>query len=489
MDRATIVLVTLVVYKIVLVAIGFLARGRNRDEADFFLGGRGLGPVIAAFSASASSSSAWTLLGASGFAWKEGLAALWLFPACVGGFVLNWLVVAPALRRHPDGRRAVTITDFLAADGRGGTSRGIRVLASLIVVVTFVVYVAAQMKAAGGAFEHVLGYDVRTSIVIGAAIVLFYTLLGGFWAVSLTDTLQGAMMVLAAVILPAVAFAHLGAGGLVEGIRAVDQPGYASLFGHGAGPAAFGFAMGLLGIGLGYPGQPHVVNRFLALREGPAALARARVVALGWAVLVYTGMILLGLCGRVLFETLPDGKQESLLFHAADTYLHPIVAGVIIAAVLSAVMSTADSQLLVAASSMTHDLGLDWGAQRRSLLVSRLAIVAVVVLSVVLALAKDATIFDRVIYAWSAIGAAFGPLLAVKLMGARPRPGLAMTSMAVGFASVALHREAMERFGVPGDWGGICQNVLPYLASGLVLAPAVLNRPPARELSPEGPSR
>jgi sodium/proline symporter len=463
LDQATVILVTLVAYKLLLIGIGLLARGRNQDAEDFFLGGRKLGPVVAAISASASSSSAWTLLGASGFAWASGLSALWLFPACVGGFLINWLLIAPRLRQHPDAARAVTVTDFLLAPYGESRARALRALASLIVVATFVVYVAAQMKAAGGAFERVLDYDFATSIGIGAAVILVYTLLGGFWAVSLTDTVQGMMMAFTAIVLPLVVLGEVGLADFLDGLGQSQVPGWSSLTGSAEGPAAFGFAMGLLGIGLGYPGQPHVVNRFLALDEGEAALRRARLVAIAWAVVVYVGMIVLGLAGRMLFETLPGGDKENLLFYAAETQLPPILAGIMIAAVLSAVMSTADSQLLVAASSLSHDLGWGQGSPRRSLFISRLAIVGVLAMATALALVKDEAIFKRVIFAWSAVGASFGPLLVARLWRRDPGPQRAFWAMLLPFAWVMGHEWTFAATGFDAAAIGVFKNLLPYV--------------------------
>ena len=180
------VLATLVAYTVVLVAIGLLARRRTRDGLDFFLGGRQLGPTVAAISSSASSSSAWTLLGVSGAAYGWGLGALWLFPACVGGFVLNWTVVAPALRRLSHDTGAVTITELLAGpEGRSGR-RAIAVVASAVILLSLGAYVASQFQAAGKIFSETFGLSLTGSILIGAAVVVAYTMLGGFWAVSLT---------------------------------------------------------------------------------------------------------------------------------------------------------------------------------------------------------------------------------------------------------------------------------------------------------------
>src|SRR5690606_11697302 len=198
MSHEQTVLATLVVYQLALIALGLMTRERNRDGVDFFLGGRQLGPTVAAIAASASSSSAWTLLGVSGAAYSWGLSALWLFPACVGGFAINWMFIAPALRRASHETGAVTVTELIAGPvGRQGR-QAIVVVASVIVLVSLGLYVAAQFQAAGKTFTETFGLSPVDSILIGAGVVLFYTMVGGFWAVAVTDALQGLMMATAA---------------------------------------------------------------------------------------------------------------------------------------------------------------------------------------------------------------------------------------------------------------------------------------------------
>ncbi len=443
------VLVTLVVYKLVLIALGIWAQRRTRTGEDFFLGGRGLGPVVAAVSASASSSSVWTLLGVSGAAYRLGLGAIWLFPACVGGFVLNWWLVAPRLRRLSLHTRALTVTELLA---RG--DRRVVVLGSVMILVSLCAYVAAQFLGAGKVFNETFALPMRESIFVGSVIVVIYTLLGGFWAVSLTDTLQGLLMAATAILLPTAAVATVG----FEALFSVDEPGYASLT-HGMAPAAaIGFILGFLGIGIGYPGQPHVVNRFMALRD-ERAVRIARWVAIAWAVVVYAGMLLLGWAGRVL---LPDIKYEVVFITTTQELFSPVVAGVMLAAVLSAIMSTADSQLLVAASAVTHDLGL---GRRRLVLSSRLVIVLLSGGAAVAALYGPPEIFNRVLFAWTALGAAFGPLLLVTLLRGPVPPVRTLAAMTTGFAlSVIAHSfEATKN--------GAVERVVPFLVA-LVIAVA-----------------
>ena len=351
MDRAAVVLVTLVVYKLTLLTIGWIAERRTRNEADYLLGGRGLGPLVAAISASASSSSVWTLLGVSGFAYSQGLRALWLFPACVGGFAINWYLVAPRLHERSAASGALTVTEFLAGDrDRPGVGL-LRAIASTILLLSLTAYVAAQFQGAGKSFESWFELDFTTSVLLGSGIVVIYTVLGGFWAVSLTDTLQGLMMAGTAVALPIAGLVAVGGfGPLGEGIGAVDQAGYADPLSAPDGRGAFFAILALLGIGIGYPGQPHVVNRFMAVRDA-TALRRARTYAMAWATVVYAGMIVVGLCGRVLAVDVA-GDQDATFFALADELFPSVVAGIMLAAVLSAIMSTADSQLLVAASAV-----------------------------------------------------------------------------------------------------------------------------------------
>ena len=454
MSRETAVLTTLVIYKILLIAIGLLARSRNHSEEDFFLGGRGLGPVVAAVSASASSSSAWTLMGVSGAAYAWGLGAAWLFLGCVGGFALNWYVLAPRLRSLARREGAITVTDLLSGEASASWQRGLRSVAGIIVLLSLCGYVAAQFQGAGKNFAAAFDGDMKLSvdegIYIGAAIVVFYTLLGGFWAVSLTDTLQGLVMAVCAVVLPVGALiAVLDRGGFVQGMRAIPQPNYLSFVKGYDGPLALGFVLGILGIGLGYPGQPHVVNRFMALGGGAAHLRKARIIAMSWALVVYPGMLLLGWCGRILHHEIADG--ETIFIVAANAHFHPVVAGVMLAAVLSAIMSTADSQLLVAASAVTHDMGLGARTQRSLLFNSRLVVLALSAGAVLLALNGSALIFNQVLVAWTALGCAFGPLLLVHVFGGRVAPGVRLACMLLGAGGSVFLHNVFPTLGFPGE--------------------------------------
>jgi sodium/proline symporter len=459
MERSTAILAALIVYLVALLALGFVAQRRTRDAAGFYLGGRTLGPWVAALAANASSSSAWSLVGTSGFAYKNGLTALWLIPGCVGGFVLNWWFVAPRLRSQTGA--AITLTDFLAGPDGAPGRRPLALFASLLTVASLATYVAAQMQAAGGAFRHAFDADLSLGIVIGAGVTIAYTLLGGYLAASITDTLQGLLMVAVAVLVPAVAVANLGGvDATIAAVAAVDAPGFHDLAGGRAGAAGLAFAFGLVGIGLGYPGQPHAVNKFMGM-DPNASMTVARAVGIGWAVLLYGGMLVLGWTWRAT-ATLPAGQHEDVLYAASAKLFPPLVDGVILASVLAAIMSTVDSQLLVCASSATHDLGLRPRTERGMLRLARGAVLAVGVAATGTALCLPADVFDNVMFAWAALGSGFGPLLLVRLAVGPVAPGHALAAMMVGGLG------AIGLYYAPLVQGGFDERVLAWLAAGAI---------------------
>ena len=428
MTKPTAILVTLVIYKIVLILIGLWANKRTKSTSDYFLGGRKLGPWVAALSASASSSSAWTLLGVSGAAYLWGLPAIWLFPATLSGFMINWFYIAPRLSVHGAKVGAITLTDVLATDDNGFSIKELRWLASVIILFCFVFYIASQFDAAGQSFQSTFGMDKNISIILGAGIILIYTLLGGFWAVSVSDTIQGIMMALSAIILPIVAVSQAGLGNIVASFS--NQSIFSSPSGMG-GIVALGFIFGTLGIGIGYPGQPHVVNRFMAIEPGEK-VRQGRMIAIGWALIIYPGMIFLGWAGRILMDI---AGHEQILIVMGNQLLSPVLAGIILAAVLSAIMSTADSQLLVAASSVSHDLKSS--GEEFSLNQTRIVVAVICVIAVFMAIFVDKSIYSRVLFAFSAMGAAFGPLLIGRMQGGVPKIN-AISAMAVGFFGTLL---------------------------------------------------
>jgi sodium/proline symporter len=454
LSRTTIVIITLVTYKLILLGIGWWAKSRNRDEEDFFLGGRGLGPLVAAISYSSSASSAWTLLGVSGIAYVLGVSALWIAAGSFTGMLVAWFWIAPRLMSHSRSHRHITLTDLLAQGTSGSMRQAIVVVTSLIVVLSFTFYVAAQFQGAGNSFASTFDLSMNQSILIGAAIIMIYTMLGGFWAVSVTDTVQGLLMAVTALLLPVAAAVALGGiGGFLEGLRSVSSPEQLSWTAGNAGLVAVGVVLGSLGIGFGTYGQPHLLVRFMALRD-ERAMRQARLITIAWYSLVFLAMLFLGLAGHILHASIDN--PENIFFVLTESLLPPLLGAVVLAAVLSAIMSTADSQLLVAASAVSHDLGLGRGSAKRNLLVSRLTIAGLVVLAVAVALFLPEKIFSRVLFAWSALGAAFGPVLFCRLASARVRAGGVLLSIVAGFGfSVAFYL-------MPNTPGDVLERLAPF---------------------------
>lgn len=459
MEKTTVVIITLVIYKILLIGIGLWASRRNKDEEDFFLGGRGLGPVVAAISYSSSASSAWTLLGLSGAAYVLGLRVVWIALGSIIGMLVAWYWIGPRLMRHSRERGQITLTDFLAEDAGGGMRQGIVVASSVIIILTFAFYVAAQFQGAGNTFASTFDMGMTESILLGALIITIYTLLGGFWAVSVTDTVQGILMALTAILLPVAALMEVGGlSGFVEGLRAVSSPEQLSWTGGSAGLVAAGIVLGSLSIGFGTYGQPHLLVRFMALRDA-RALRQARIITMAWYAVVFMGMCFVGLVGHVLHAGIDN--PETVFFVLTDSLFSPVIGAILLAAVLSAIMSTADSQLLVAASAISHDLGL--GGRQRRLLFSRLAIVGLVIFAVLVSLYLPEAIFSRVLFAWIALGSAFGPVLFLRLAGVPLKPGVVLLSILTGFCL------AVTFYFMPNTPGDILERLVPFCVAFALL--------------------
>jgi len=464
MYREMAILVALVAFLGGLLVVGALAKRRTNDSDGFYLGGRTLGPWVAALAANASSSSAWSIVGASGFAYKFGMPALWLIPGCVGGFLLNWFVIAPRLRDQTG--EAITLTEFLAGPKDTEGRRKIIVFGALLTLASLLTYVAAQMQAAGLAFAHafpdVFGEDARLGIVIGAAVTVLYTLVGGYLAASLTDTLQGLLMAGVAIVLPVAAIVAAGGfSGFSELLESVDQEHWHSLTGQHGGAAGMAFAFGLIGIGLGYPGQPHAVNKFMGMSP-TASMTVARTVGISWAVILYTGMLIVGWAVRANWAFDTDGQHEQAIYEASKSLLPTVVDGIVVASVLAAIMSTVDSQLLVCASSVTHDLGVGKNSEKGMLKVARTTVLMIGVGALVAALMLPKDVFGNVMFAWAALGSAFGPLLLVRLCVGTVAPNWAFASMVIGGGTAVL-AFYVNKMGITGIPGGFLDRVASWV--------------------------
>ena len=374
----------------------------------------------------------------------------------VGGYVFNWLWLAPRLRALGNQSGAITLTGVLAA--KDSWSRPIAWLATIAIVFSFSFYIAAQFQAAGGTFASSFDMDASSAIILGTAIILVYTLLGGFWAVSVTDTLQGLLMAVTSIILPIAALMAVGGfAELADGLNQQFTADQWSISGANSGWMAVAFVVGMLGIGLGNPGQPHVLNRFMAIKDDDA-MRMGKVIGIAWPTIVYAGMLLLGLCARVLIPVADNNEQ--VLFSVTNQLFHPVVAGIIIAAVLSAIMSTADSQLLVSASAVSYDVHPVKG--KAGLMLSRLVVMIMCAVSMLLALYAPEAIFSRVLFAWAAIGSAFAPLLIVMILRGTVSGPYRFGAIFVGFSlTVFLNWQ-------PNSPGDILERVLPFVLAFII---------------------
>jgi len=462
MSKESIILITLISYKLILILIGFWAQKRTHNNADFFIGNRSMGPFVASISYAASSASAWSILSLSAAAFVYGISTLWMFFGLILGHGFSWFWLAPRLQKIASEKKLVTVTDFLALEGDENTRRKIRTFASVIVIFCFTFYVATQFMGAGKAFSSAFHLSADISIIIGGIIVLIYTLLGGFWAVSLTDTLQGVLILIAALLLPFVAVTEVGGlTGLWAGLQQISTPEQLSLTGPNSGLMAIGFVIGTMAMGLGTMGQPHLLTRFMSLKDHKS-VKTAQKLAMLWFVIVLGNMVLLGLCGKILVtETLADNEQ--LFFIMTDRLLPTVLGSILLAAVLSAIMSTADSQLLVSASAVAHDLMGEPDEGENRLWVTRIVISLLCLLSVLIAIFLPSDIFSRVLFAWGALGSAFGPVVLTRLMGWQ------LNSKAILPAMISAVILTIIFYLQPNSVGDIQERLLPFVTSFLIL--------------------
>jgi len=462
MTKAEIVLITLLTYKLILIAIGVWASRRTKSNEDFFLGGRGLGPFVAALSYSSSAASAWALLGLSGVAYVYGASTIWVAFGSILSMFVAWFWIAPRLMGFSREKNCITLTEVISHKTSGPFKRPITWLASLILVFSFMVYVAAQFQGAGNTFATTFDISMTSSIILGASIIMIYTLLGGFWAVSVTDAVQGFLMAFTALILPMAAFNAVGGiDGLIQGLTAIGNPTLLSFTAENVGWTALGVIIGGLSIGLGTFGQPHLMARIMALRDAKA-MRQARSITIVWYLIVFLGMWFVGLAGHVLHAGLDN--SESIFFVMLDSLFPPVLGAIFLAAVLSAIMSTADSQLLAAAAAIAHDLGLSGGDDKKTLLISRLTIIGLVIAAVIVAIFLPEKIFSRVLFAWLALGAAFGPCLFARLSGFSIKPLGVLLSIATGFSSTVIFSF------LPNATGDIAERLAPFILSSIVIA-------------------
>ena len=441
--------VSFALYTLGIVGVGiYSARFARRSDEDYFLAGRSLGGWVAALSASASSESGWVTMGLVGSAFTLGVSAYWIIPGCLLGFLFNWFVIAGRLRGRSGELSALTIPDFFAFRFQERIPL-LRTLCVVVILVAMLLYVAAQLAAAGKAFSaSFTGVNYKVGVLIGAGIVLVYTVLGGFRAVCWTDFLQALLMVGTLVVFPIYLLATHGGYGFITDQRRAADASLLEFTPDKSGPALLGFLLGsgALGINFGYPGQPHVLIRFMALKNRSAAILGG-VVSCTWGLFVYWGAVTVGLMARALTthgavwgqQMLVSKEQAELGLVLSAMHLLPeVLAGLVLAAVLAAICSTADSQLVVAASSVANDIYARLFARGKAaahMFVNRAVVLVLGVGAILLVIDKEVRVYTYVLdYGWAILGASFGPQMILALLWRRASYAGCLAGMLTGFA-------------------------------------------------------
>ena len=440
MSDLTYQIIALIIYLAAMLFIGWYAYRKTVNLSDYMLGGRGLGPSVAALSAGASDMSGWLLMGLPGAIYVSGLVEIWIAVGLTIGAYLNWYFVAPRLRVYSlVTRDSITIPSFLENRLRD-SSRLLRIISGVIILIFFTFYVSSGMVAGGVFFESSFGMNYQTGLIVVAAVVVAYTLFGGFLAVSYTDFVQGLMMFLALLAVPIFGiFATGGFSETAESIRAVDP----SLLSFGTAASTMAI-ISALAWGLGYFGQPHIIVRFMAIKT-LGEVRQARRIGIGWMIISLLGATATALIGIAYFQQNPGAEltdPEAIFIALGQILFHPFIAGIMLAAVLAAIMSTISSQLLVSSSALVEDLYKIAFKKESSdkviVNLGRLGVLIVALVAAFLAWEQNDTILDLVAYAWAGFGAAFGPLILLSLFWRKFTAWGAIAGMVVGAATVII---------------------------------------------------
>lgn len=439
---------TFILYLAGMLAIGYVAFQRTKNSSDYFLGGRSLGPWPAALSAGASDMSGWLLLGLPGYAYLSGFEAIWLAAGLLSGFWLNWLFMAKRLRTYTIvSNDSLTLPEFFANRFRD-KSKLLQTISAFFILLFFLFYTSSGLVAGGKLFETVFGLDYTWAVIVGVLCVISYTLFGGFLAVSWTDLVQGLLMAAALLIVPVVAVTTGDTDvGLFAGMKAAN-PELLNMFTSSDGSALGWISIvSLVAWGLGYFGQPHILARFAAVRSNKDIPA-ARRIAVIWSGASQIGALFVGFAGLMYVNANMGGQiedAETIFMVLVNALFHPIIAGVLLAAILAAVMSTADSQLLVSSSALAEDfykaLFKKDATQKEIVLVGRIGVVAISLIALSLALSPDNTVLGLVSYAWAGFGAAFGPALLLALYWKRMTRNGALAGIVIGGLTVVLWKQ------------------------------------------------
>ena len=479
METGAVVSVT--IYFIAMLAIGFYAwKKSTEDIKGYLLGGRDLGPAVAALSAGAADMSGWLLMGLPGETYRIGLSASWIAIGLVAGAWANYLVVAPRLRVQTErAGDSITVPAFFEKRFED-KSRALRVISALVIIVFFTLYTSSGMVAGGKLFESAFGADYAFGLWLTAGVIIVYTFFGGFLAVSLTDFVQGCIMFVALVLVPVVALISVGGLDAANTHVAGVNPAFLDMMGD-LGAVAI---VSSLAWGLGYFGQPHIIVRFMAVRS-VRDVPLMRAIGMSWMTVSLLGALATGFVGLAYATSngLHVADPETIFIILSDLLFHPLITGFLLAAMLAAIMSTISSQLIVSSSSLTEDFYRSWlrreASQKELVLVGRISVVVVALVAILLAWNPDNTILGLVANAWAGFGAAFGPIVILSLTWKRMTRNGALAGMVLGAATVLFWIYAPV---LPG--GAALSSLIYEMVPGFLICGAaaivvsLLDRPP-----------
>lgn len=471
-------LISITVYMVGMLLIGYYAYKRTSNLSDYMLGGRTLGPAVTALSAGASDMSGWLMMGLPGAMFADGISSAWIAIGLTLGAYANWVYVAPRLRTYTEiANNSITIPSFLE-NRFGDTTRILRVVSGLVIMIFFTFYVSSGFVSGGVLFENTFNMDYQAGLWIIAIVVIAYTLFGGFLAVSWTDFVQGLIMIIALVLVPLVTILHVGGiGPAFTTIQTID-PALLDIF---KGTSLLGI-ISLFAWGLGYFGQPHIIVRFMAI-SSVKEIGKARRIGMGWMIFSMLGAMLTGLFGIAYFsnEGLTLSDPETIFIELGEILFHPIITGFLLAAILAAIMSTISSQLLVTSSSLTEDIYKTFfrrsATDKELVFIGRLSVLLVSLIALWLSYSKNETILSLVGYAWAGFGASFGPVILLSLYWKRMTKWGALAGMLAGAITVIL----WTRVDFLKD---LLYEMVPGFAASLlaIIVVSVLTAKPSKEL-------
>lgn len=432
-DSIVWIVIAFAIYLLAMVVIGAVFAKKNTNAEDYFLGGRKLTGAVAALSAQASDMSGWLLMGLPGSVYALGTGQAWIAVGLFIGTVCNWIFISGRLRRYTiRAGNALTLPTYFE-NRFHDKKRVLLFISSLTIVVFFLVYTASALAAGGKLFNSVFGVDYRVALTIGAVVILLYTFMGGFLAVCTTDFVQGTLMLVALLVVPLVAYEVVGGGNVKSVLEASGVTGgagaYLSLFHNNGQPYRMIDIISQLAWGLGYCGMPHILVRFMAVKD-EKELGKSKGIAISWVLLSLLFACVIGVMGRAYLypNLLTDGAEEKVFIEMiikmfTQDFNLAIVGGIFLCGVLAAIMSTADSQLLVSASSVAEDIFrgvIKKDADDKMVLrISRVTVIVIAVLAYIIALNPNSSIMGLVSNAWAGLGAAFGPTVLLSLFWRR----------------------------------------------------------------------